>query len=110
MTVREMVSKTKVKVLTGEKGLKREITGGYCGDLLSFVMAHAQSGQVWVTIQSHINVIAVAQLVGISCVVLAENQSMDEDVLDKAREEEIVVATTPLTSFEFITLFHEKVV
>ncbi len=62
MTVREIVEALNLKVLSGEKGLDKEITGAYCSDLLSDVMGNTEEQQVWITLQGHKNAIAVASL------------------------------------------------
>ncbi len=83
-----------------EEDPSREIAGAYTGDLLSWVMGRAKSGNIWVTIMSNINVIAVATLCDTSMVILAENSKLEPDALAKAHEECINVYTSPLTSFE----------
>lgn len=63
----------------------REVTGGYCGDLLSWVMGRAPEGCAWLTIMSNGNVAAVASLADVACVILAEGVRPEEDLLNKAR-------------------------
>ena len=62
----------------------RDVTGGICGDLLSWVMARGKRGMAWVTVQTHMNVVAVASLHEFSCVILADGCVMDEEALRKA--------------------------
>lgn len=62
----------------------REITGGYAGDLLSWVMGRASEGDAWVTIMTNINVIAVASLADTACVILAEGVTPDEEMQNVA--------------------------
>ncbi|MBC7217060.1 MAG: hypothetical protein H5U36_02580 [Candidatus Caldatribacterium sp.] len=83
--------------------MEEEIQGGYCGDLLSDCIANAVEGSVWVTVQSHPNVIAVATLVGIPCVVVVNNYEVDEETLARARNEGITVLRTPLSAFEAVS-------
>lgn len=75
------------------------VTCGYTCDLLSWVMAHARQGMAWITVQTHMNVIAVAALMELSCVILPEGIQMEQGVLDKAREEGIAVLCSPLTAY-----------
>ncbi len=89
---------------TGENFVK----GVYCGDLLSWVMSKAKAGNVWITIQSHINVIAVASLVGISAVVIVEGSEVELGVLEKAEEEEIAIFTTDRPAYEIASLCAQK--
>ena len=85
------------EILSGSgSALEREATGGYCGDLLSWVMGRALAGSAWVTIMSNINVAAVAALTDVSCVILAEGVKPDQDLLNRATHEDL-----PLLSSEF---------
>ncbi|HPZ15245.1 MAG TPA: iron-sulfur binding hydrogenase [Sphaerochaeta sp.] len=77
-----------------------EIRDGYCGDLLSDVMANAPASSVLMTIQAHKNTIAVASLVGITALVICNGRSIAPDMLEAAQEEEISLFTTDLTHFE----------
>ena len=78
----------------------REIDGVYIGDLLSWVMGRAQCDNVWITIMSNINVIAVASLSDVSCVLLAEDVSLDDEILNTAKQKGINILSTPLAAFE----------
>lgn len=79
---------------------EKAINGGYAGDLLSWVMAGAGEGNAWVTIMSNVNVIAVASLCDVACVVLAQGVTLDEKELQTACEKGINVLTTPERAFE----------
>jgi predicted transcriptional regulator len=100
LKVREIQVVLKMELVGGNKGLDREVLGGYCGDLLSDVMANAPQGSVWLTIQSHQNVIAVAVLRELAAVVLANGRRPDEDTRKKAEEEGIPLLVSPLSSYE----------
>lgn len=88
MKVNELIDKLELEVLNLEDG-EREITGGYAGDLLSWVMGKAQCGDMWVTIMTNINVVAVASLVDVACVVIADNAEVSADVVAKAQAQGI---------------------
>ena len=77
-----------------------EILCGYTCDLLSWVMAHGAPGMAWVTVQTHLNVIAVAVLSEMACVILPENIDMEQESLNKARSEGMAVLKSPLTAYE----------
>ena len=77
----------------------KEISCGYTCDLLSWVMAHGLEGMAWVTVQTHMNVIAVAVLAEMACVVMPEGIDMPEESLKKAEEEGLAVLKTSLTAF-----------
>ncbi|MBE6549299.1 MAG: hypothetical protein E7670_02610 [Ruminococcaceae bacterium] len=83
MTVKELVSALNLKVICMPDG-DREVTGGYAGDLLSWVMGRAKAGDAWVTIMSNVNIVAVATLADPACIVLSEGVSADEGVIEKA--------------------------
>ena len=63
-----------------------EVTGGYAGDLLSWVMGRARAGDCWITIMSNQNVAAVALMAEVSCVILTEGVAPDGDLLRRAQE------------------------
>lgn len=79
---------------------EKEIDGAYVGDLLSWVMGKADSGNVWITIMSNINIVAVATLTDASCIVLAEGVLPDADVTDVAEAKGINILSTRLSSYE----------
>lgn len=99
MTLEQLTSLIAGTPLTSP-GETREIACGYVCDLLSWVMARGEAGMAWVTVQTHLNVIAVASLHEMACVVLPDDIRMEEAVLTKAREEGIAVITSPLSAFE----------
>lgn len=76
------------------------VTGGYCGDLLSWVMGRAPAGGAWLTIMSNVNVAAVAALTEVSCVILAEGVTPDETLLQKAGIAEINLLGTDRSVFD----------
>ncbi|MBR4881024.1 MAG: hypothetical protein IKU19_03770 [Clostridia bacterium] len=88
MTVNQLIEKLDLEVLNLAEG-EREITGGYAGDLLSWVMGRAESGDMWVTIMTNINVVAVASLVDTACVVIADNAEVAPEVIEKAKQQGI---------------------
>ncbi len=77
-----------------------EIGAGYCSDLLSDVMGSAKENQIWFTIMRHMNVIAVASMADIPCVVLAKDIVPEKAVIDKAKDEDIILIKTPLSVFD----------
>ena len=77
-----------------------EILGGYCGDLLSWVMGRAESGQVWITIMTNINIVAVASLADVSAILLTESVEVDDAIVKKAEEQGINILRTSLASFD----------
>ena len=86
MKVRELVEKLNLKVLSGENGLDRDIDGCYVSDLLSDVMGNADMGNVWVTLQTHKNVMAIASLKELSCVILVKGLTAPEDTVEQSND------------------------
>lgn len=78
----------------------KEVTGVYVGDLLSWVMGRAKAGNVWITIMSNINVIAVAALTEASCVILAEGAELDTEALTAAEEKQINIIKSRYPVYE----------
>ena len=101
MLVSELIPLIDAKNLTPELSTTdREVTCGYVCDLLSWVMSHGDSGMAWVTVQTHMNVIAVAVLSEMACVILPEGIDMEAESLQKAVSEGMVVLQSPLTAFD----------
>jgi len=99
MKVSELAALIEAKNLTPDVTDDKEVRCGYTCDLLSWVMAHGAEGMAWVTVQIHMNVIAVAVLAEMACVILPESIEMPEESLKKAREEGLTVLQSPLTAF-----------
>jgi predicted transcriptional regulator len=77
----------------------REVSGGYTSDLLSDVMANAQSGSILITIQAHLNTIAVAAHTETAAVIICSNRPIPEEMTAQAKEEKIAVFSTPQDQF-----------
>ena len=99
MTVSELqaaLSLTPIAIPDGD----REAEGVYIGDLLSWVMGRAQSGNVWLTIMSNLNIVAVATLSDVSCILLCEGVTLDESVRSTADAKGVNILSTPMTAYE----------
>lgn len=107
MNVRELMEKLGAQALTGETGLDNEVKSGYSCDLLSWVMAHGGAGMAWVTVQTHMNVIAVAALHEMSCVIIPEGAQMDREVAEKAAEEGVAVLLSGKSAYEICGLMYK---
>ena len=107
MTVKELQELLELKCLS--EGEDSELEGGFCGDLLSWVMGYAGYGQAWFTIMGNINAVAVAALHDIGCMVICQNSQINEDALNKAKEEGIWVFSTPLSVFEASGRYFEAI-
>ena len=100
MKVSELMTLIEARSLTPDVSQEGEVTCGYACDLLSWVMAHGEAGMAWVTVQTHFNVVAVAWLAEMTCVVLPEGIEMEEESLSKAQAEGMCVLSSPLTTYE----------
>ena len=98
MIVKEICVKLNLKILV-EGDMEREITGGYCGDLLSWVMGRAQSGDCWFTVMGNINAIAVSVLADCACIVLCENSTLDEDAKTRAEMQGVTIFSSEENSY-----------
>jgi predicted transcriptional regulator len=99
MTTEQVVKELGLKVFTGEAMDSTELHGGYVSDLLSDVMGHAREGELWITLQSHINVLAIASLKELAGVLLVKGIEPEKVVVEKAREEGIVLLGTSEDTF-----------
>jgi len=103
MTLQEIVSLLDLKIVNEGKSLETiEPTGGYASDLLSCVMAGAKQGFVWVTLQAHLNIIAVAALLDLSAIIITEGAQPDPVTLAKAQEQSVTLLWTEMTTYEIV--------
>lgn len=100
MKVSDLVEKLELEVYSGEKGLSNLVSGGYTSDLLSDVMGCASENQVWITLQTHKNVMAVASLKDLAAVILVKGFKPDVDMEAESNTHNIPVLGTRLEAFE----------
>ena len=106
MKVSELVKNLGLTVITNKEFADREIKGCYVGDLLSWVMGRAEQDCVWITIMSNINIVAVAALVDMACIILAEGVAVDEEVIKKADSQGIIILSTDKNCYETAVAIH----
>jgi predicted transcriptional regulator len=102
LKLQEISQQLSLEVRAAAGNLDRQVTGGYASDLLSCVMAKAQAGNVWVTIQGHPNIVAVASLLDLVGIIVAEGMNIDAATLEKAEEENVPILTTSLTTYTVV--------
>lgn len=107
MKLREIVDKLKLNILCGEEKLDKVVTGGYASDLLSNVIANSKAGNIWVTMQSHANIVAVAVLKDLSAIIIAQGREPDQDTVNKAREEHVPLLLSKNSSFQIVGQLYE---
>ena len=100
MNVKEFVEHFNLYVAAGENELDRQIRGGYCGDLLSDVMANAPVGCIWFTVQAHQNIVKVAVLREMAAIVLTGGQSPDKETIQRADQEGMPILLWPDSAFD----------
>jgi len=100
ITVKDISESLGLKVLCCTAGLHTTVTGGYVSDLLSDVMGNAEAGEIWITLQAHLNVVAIASLKELAAVVLVNDIHPGEEVIAKAKEEGIPVLVAVAPAFE----------
>jgi hypothetical protein len=100
MTLQEIIYQLNLRLLTQPKDFEQIVpTGGYAADLLSCVMAGAQRRAIWVTLQAHLNIVAVAALLELSAVIITEGATPDPETIIKANEEEVTLLATDKSTF-----------
>ncbi len=107
--VSDIVKALKLKVFSGEGGLDRSVNGGYVSDLLSDVMGRADEGQVWITLQTHKNVMAIASLKELAAVILVNDNKPADDTVQQSNEENIPILGTPMSAFDVTGKVYELI-
>ena len=103
MKAKDLKDRLNLVLAAGEEGLDRSISGGYCGDLLSDVMANASEHNVWLTVQAHQNIVAVAVLKEIACIIITCGNRPDQATCHKADEEKIPLFLSDKSAFDLAT-------
>jgi predicted transcriptional regulator len=99
MKITDITKTLDLKIVSGKDGLSNEITGGYVSDLLSDVMGNAREGQIWITLQTHQNIIAVASLKDLAAIIIVKGLLPETDTIDKSNQENIPVLSTSMDTF-----------
>ena len=109
MTLDEIIALLDLKVLTQPRDFSTiQVSRGYASDLLSCVMAGATHGGVWVTLQAHVNIVAVAVLLEQAAVIITENAQPDDATLARANQEGVTLLSTPRSTFYVAGKLWEK--
>jgi serine kinase of HPr protein (carbohydrate metabolism regulator) len=107
MKIKDIIDKLELKAIAGQENLSANVAGGYTSDLLSDVIANSKEGSLWITLQIHQNVIAVARLKDLAGIIIVNNREPDEDTLKKANEENVPVLSCQETAFEISGKLYE---
>ena len=107
MKVNEIAKLLSADILaSGDPG--SEVTSGYVCDMLSWVMAKSGKGAAWITVQTHLNVIAVAVLLDIPCVIIPDSIQVEKPTIDKAKEEGVTLLSVSCSAFDACALLSGK--
>lgn len=107
MKLNDLMNQPGFTVLVAPENPDREITGIKCCDLLSWVMANGTEGDAWITVQTHMNVVAVAALLDMGCVIVPEGIDVEEATLDKAREQSVPILAADTDAFGIFSRCYE---
>jgi len=99
MNLKDIIEKLNLQVLTAKDTLETEVSWGYTSDLLSDVIANSKEGNLWITLQTHQNIIAVAKLKDLAGIILVNNRMPEEETLKKAEQEKVPLMTTKDSAF-----------
>jgi predicted transcriptional regulator len=106
MTVAEVAKLIGGAVVASAADADRTVTGGYVSDLLSDVIANAHEGDVWITLQKHVNIVAVGRLNALAGIVIVNGRQPEPEAIQRAAEEHVPIVSTPLSAFNVVgTLF-----
>lgn len=100
MKLSDFLKEMSLEVKTFKDGVQREVTGGYVSDLLSDVLANSKEGNVWITLQTHPNIVAVASTKDLAGIIIVGGREAQKDTLEKAESKKITIISSPLSTFE----------
>lgn len=106
MRLADIINRLSLDVLTQASDVDKDVTGGYCGDLLSHVLARSAPGNLWITIQHHSNVVAVAQVAGLAAVLIVDGRQPSDETIARAKDGGIILLGSPESAFEMAGRLH----
>ncbi len=106
MTVTDAAKRIGGVVVGSTAAADTEVTGGYVSDLLSDAIANAQEGDLWVTVQKHVNIVAVARLKNLAGVVVVNGRQPEPDTVARASQEGVPIVSTPLPAFDVVGILY----
>lgn len=99
MTIKELIPLLGLSLVSGSKGLDKEVKGGYASDLLSDVIGNAREGSLWITLQTHVNIVAVASLKDLAGIIVVKGLGVDDQTIEKSNTEGIPVLLSEEDTF-----------
>ncbi|MFN8241923.1 MAG: DRTGG domain-containing protein [Bacteroidales bacterium] len=107
MKTTDIASELGLRVVSAGTDPLKKVTGAYVSDLLSDVIGNAREGQIWITLQTHVNVVAVASLKELSAIIIVKGLLPGEDTIARAGRENITILSTELETFEIAGRLYE---
>jgi hypothetical protein len=107
MKLKDIIEKLNLEVKTGQGGVDTDVTGGYVSDLLSDVIANSRKGDLWITLQIHQNIVAVATLKELAGIILINGKVPADETVSKAEQEGVPILTSPITAYEMVCQLYE---
>ncbi|KPJ53710.1 serine kinase [candidate division TA06 bacterium DG_24] len=107
MKLSEIVDRLDLSVRSGKEKLGEDVTGGYASDLLSDVIANSNEGDIWITLQIHQNIVAVASMNKLAGIVLVNGREPEEGTLEAAEQEAMPIMVTDMPTFEVVGKLYE---
>jgi hypothetical protein len=102
MKLTELIQKLNLSVRSAKGSLEREVTGGYASDLLSDVIAHSKEQNLWITLQVHQNIVAVASMKNLAGIIIVNGREPEQETIEKAEAENVAIMVTEMPAFELI--------
>ena len=102
MKLSELIQNLNLSVRSAQENLEREVTGGYASDLLSDVLANSREGDLWITLQVHQNIVAVASMKDLAGIILVNGREPEQETIEKAETEDIAIMVSELSAFELV--------
>jgi len=100
MNVQNLIDKLNLEIICEGSGCDTEIDGCYATDLLSLAMANVEKDNIWITVQTNMNILGIAALSECACVIVAQEMNIPQSVIDKAHEEKICILRSNMGVYE----------
>jgi serine kinase of HPr protein (carbohydrate metabolism regulator) len=100
MKLKEIIEKLDLKVVCNADNLDVELNNGYVSDLLSDVLANSEENDLWITLQLHPNIVAIASMKGLSGIVIINGREPEDETVKKAEEKGVPIVVSRMTAFE----------
>ena len=107
MKLTDIIEKFDLEKMTGFESMNPEITAAYTSDLLSDVIANAKKDNIWITLQTHLNILAVAKLKELAAIIIVSNREIEKETIEKAVAEKVILLRTTLNAFQISGKLYE---